>query len=141
MTTQSEKNTAALIHISAFAKYLIPLAGIIVPLIIWQAKKNDSDLINENGKSVINFHISLLMYSIIAIIIVAIFGFTTILKYIEIEQSGGDIFPIEIITGAIIGVFVLGIWTIIEFILTIIASVKASEGKIYKYPFTINFIK
>ncbi len=141
MTTQSEKNTAALIHLSSFAKYLVPFAGIVVPLIIWQAKKNESEFINENGKSVVNFHISLLVYTILIAIVAGVVCLTTILNYIQIEQNGGEVYPVEMITAAIVGVFVLGIWAIIEFILIIIATVKANDGVVYKYPFTIRFIK
>ncbi|MBC8883034.1 DUF4870 domain-containing protein [Flavobacterium piscinae] len=32
-------------------------------------------------------------------------------------------------------------WTIAEFVLVILGTVRANEGTVYKYPFTINFIK
>ena len=73
MTSQNEKTTAALLHVSAFAKYLIPFAGIVVPLIIWQTKKHQSQYVDENGKSVVNFHLSILAYSIVIAIVVGIF--------------------------------------------------------------------
>jgi len=141
MTTQNEKTTAALLHLSAFAKYLIPFAGIVVPLIIWQTKKHQSQYIDENGKSVINFHLSILVYSIICAIIIGIFFLNTIIGYIQLENAGQDVVPVDLITVAIIGVAVLGIWTIAEFILIILGSVRANEGTVYNYPFSISFIK
>jgi uncharacterized protein len=141
MTTQNEKTTAALLHLSAFAKYLIPFAGIVVPLIIWQTKKHQSEYIDENGKSVVNFHLSILAYSIVIAIVVGIFFIGSIVNYIEIENAGGDVIPIDLITVGIISLSVLGIWTIAEFILVILGTVRANEGSVYKYPFTINFIK
>jgi uncharacterized Tic20 family protein len=141
MTSQNEKTTAALLHLSAFAKYLIPFAGIVVPLIIWQTKKHQSQYIDENGKSVINFHLSILVYSIISAIIIGIFFLNTIIEYIQLQNAGQDIVPVDLITTVIIGVAVLGIWTIAEFILIILGSVKASEGTVYNYPFSISFIK
>jgi uncharacterized Tic20 family protein len=141
MTSQNEKTTAALLHLSAFAKYLIPFAGIVVPLIIWQTKKHQSQYIDENGKSVINFHLSILVYSIISAIIIGIFFLNTIIEYIQLQNAGQDIVPVDLITTVIIGVAVLGIWTIVEFILIILGSVKASEGTVYNYPFSISFIK
>ena len=141
MTTQNEKTTAALLHLSAFAKYLIPFAGIVVPLIIWQTKKHQSEYVDENGKAVVNFHISILAYSIVIAIVLGIFFIGSIANYIEIENAGGDVIPIDLITVGIIAASVLGIWTIAEFILVILGTVRANEGSVYKYPFTINFIK
>jgi uncharacterized Tic20 family protein len=141
MTAQNEKTTAALLHLSAFAKYLIPFAGIVVPLIIWQTKKHQSEYVDETGKSVVNFHLSILVYSIVIAIILGIFFLGSIVKYIEIENAGGDVVPIDLITVGIISLAVLGIWTIAEFILVILGTVRANEGTVYKYPFTINFIK
>lgn len=141
MTSQNEKTTAALLHLSAFAKYLIPFAGIVVPLIIWQTKKHQSEYVDENGKAVVNFHLSILAYSIIIAIVLGIFFIGSIANYIEIENAGGDVIPIDLITAGIISLSVLGIWTIAEFILVILGTVRANEGSVYKYPFTINFIK
>lgn len=141
MTTQNEKTNAALLHLSAFAKYLIPFAGIVVPLIIWQTKKHQSQYIDENGKSVINFHLSIFVYSIVIAIIIGIFFLNTIIGYIHLENAGQDVVPVDLITTAIIGAAVLGIWTIAEFILIILGSVRANEGTVYKYPFSISFIK
>ena len=41
----------------------------------------------------------------------------------------------------IIGIFLLWILGIIVLILVIVATIKASEGKLYRYPFTIRLIK
>jgi uncharacterized protein len=141
MKTQNEKTTAALLHLSAFAKYLIPFAGIIAPLIVWQTKKHESNYVDETGKSVINFHLSTLVYSIVLIIIIGVLFLGTIINYIEIEQAGGDVVPVNLITIGIVSLFILGTWTIIEFILIILGSVKANEGTVYHYPLTIPFIK
>lgn len=42
---------------------------------------------------------------------------------------------------SVIGLFFLWIPGIVALILVIIATVKASEGKIYRYPFTLRLIK
>lgn len=141
MTSQNEKNTAALLHLSAFAKYLIPFAGIVAPLIIWQTKKHESNYIDATGKSVINFHLSILVYSFIIAVVIAVLFLGTIINYIELERAGGDIVPVNLITIGIVSLVFLGIWTLIEFILIILGSVKANEGIIYRYPLTITFIK
>jgi len=141
MTSQNEKTTAALLHLSAFAKYLIPFAGIVAPLIIWQTKKHQSEYIDATGKSVINFHLSILVYSFVIAIIIGVLFLGNIINYIEIESAGGEVLPVNLITIGIVSLVFLGIWTVIEFILIIVGSVKANEGHIYKYPLTIPFIK
>lgn len=42
---------------------------------------------------------------------------------------------------SIIGIFLLWIVGIVSTVLVIIATIKASENKLYRYPFTIRFIK
>ena len=42
---------------------------------------------------------------------------------------------------SIIGIFLLWILGILVLILVIVATIKASEGKLYRYPLTIRFIK
>jgi len=41
----------------------------------------------------------------------------------------------------VIGILLLWLVGIYVFVLVIIATIRASEGKLYKYPFTIRFIK
>lgn len=41
----------------------------------------------------------------------------------------------------IVGIFVVWIVGLAALVLVIIATIKASEGKLYKYPFNIRFIK
>lgn len=141
MTTQSEKNTAVAIHLSSLAKYLVPFAGIIVPIIIWQSKKTDSQFVDENGKSVINFNLSLLAYSIIIAIIFGVFFINSIIEIVQFENQGIDVIPVNLITVAIITGLTLIVWSITEFILILIGTIKAGNGSVYKYPLTIPFIK
>lgn len=40
MGNESEAKTWAMVlHLSVFASYIIPLAGIVAPIVIWQVKK------------------------------------------------------------------------------------------------------
>ena len=76
-------------------------------------KRGDSPEIDAHGKESLNFQISMLIYDAIA---------------------------------AILCIFLIGIPILIALwvantVLVIIASVKASEGKFYQYPFTIRLIK
>jgi uncharacterized Tic20 family protein len=92
---------------------LISFGHILGPLVVWLLKKNDDPFIDEQGKESLNFQISMTIYVIIAAILCVI----------------------------LIGFVLLGILIIADVVLVVIASVKASNGESYRYPFTIRLIK
>ncbi len=55
METTNEKSTGALIHLSVFTQYFIPLGNFIFPTIIWGARKKDSDFVDHHGRQALNF--------------------------------------------------------------------------------------
>ena len=92
----------------------MPWAGhILGPLIVWLAKRGDSPEIDEHGKESLNFQISMLIYNLIAGVLCLV----------------------------LIGFVILGILHILNLVLVIVASIQASEGKLYRYPITIRLIK
>jgi len=103
-----------LCHATALAGFFVPWAGhILGPLIVWLAKRNDSPEIDEHGKESLNFQISMLIYNVIAGVLCLV----------------------------LIGFVILAILHILNLVLVIIASLKASEGKLYRYPLAIRLIK
>ena len=103
-----------LAHATALAGFLVPWAGHIVgPLIIWLAKHADSPEIDAHSKESLNFQISMLIYNAIAAILCLV----------------------------LIGFVILGVLHILNVIFVIIASIQASEGKLYRYPLAIRFLK
>src|SRR5437773_709627 len=96
-----------LCHATALAGFFVPWAGhILGPLIVWLAKRNDSPEIDEHGKESLNFQISMLIYNVIAGVLCLV----------------------------LIGFVILAILHVLNLVLVIIASIKASEGKFYRYP-------
>ncbi|CAN5303250.1 DUF4870 domain-containing protein [soil metagenome] len=148
LTTKPDKTVASLIHISTFSKYVFPFGNFILPLILWLAKKDDP-FVDTNGKQALNFQISFFLYFVVltciglagAIILgIDIFNET---HFLNIEH------PIQLLqaTNALplfIFLLIIGILMLLLFILDIVyvitATIKASEGEYYNYPFTINFI-
>ena len=123
MTTQNDKNYSSITHLSGFAGWFFPFGNIIAPLVMWIAKKNDRTYIDEHGKAAVNFQLSLILYGfLLAILIIPI----------TILTLGLGLIAILI---AIIPAIILKI------VLIISASIKASNGEYYDYPFTIQFIK
>jgi uncharacterized Tic20 family protein len=102
-----------LMHLSQFAGYIVPLGGIILPIIMWTTNKDKSPLIDQHGKIIINWMISLLIYTIISSILILL----------------------------IIGIFALIALFIMWFIFIIIGAIKANNKEIYNYPLSIQFLK
>jgi len=93
---------------------IVPVLGsIIAPLIIWQIKKDDFNFVDEQGKEAVNFQISVLIYAIVA----------------------------GLMCFACAGFALLPAVYVLDVILLIIAAIKANDGRHYKYPLTIRFIK
>ena len=108
------RNWCVLAHALALVGFFVPLAGHIVgPLVIWLAKRDDSAEIDAHGKESVNFQISMLIYNMIAGVLCLV----------------------------LIGFFMLGILHLLNLILVIVASIQASEGKLYRYPLCIRLIK
>jgi uncharacterized Tic20 family protein len=64
-STTNETNTAALLHLSSLTQYFIPFGNYIFPILIWSAKKKESAFIDASGKSVLNFQLSMFLYTLI----------------------------------------------------------------------------
>jgi uncharacterized protein len=151
MTSTNERTIASVTHLSSFAQYVFPLGNFIAPIIIWSAKKNDSEFVDYNGKQILNFQLSVFMYSLILVAIalpllvygfVDVIGTNMILSNLEIEFNSFKNQEITTFIGIAIVAFVLFMFLkIVEFILIIYAAVKASNGEHYKYPLTIPFFK
>ena len=88
------------------------LGHIFGPLIVWLVKRSDSAEIDAHGKESLNFQISMLIYDAIAVVLCIV----------------------------LIGIPILILLWILNTILVIVASVKASEGQLYRYPLTIRLI-
>ena len=69
MLTTHQKNLAAIIHLSTFSKFFIPLGNFILPLILWTMNKDKSEFVDEHGKQAINFQLVFYLYAIAAVII------------------------------------------------------------------------
>ncbi len=102
-----------LCHASALLGLFFHFLGhLLGPLIVWLMKRGDSSEIDAHGKESLNFQLSMLIYDVVA----------------------------GILCFVIIGIPLLVILWIVNTVLVIIASIRASEGQFYRYPFTIRFL-
>lgn len=128
IAASSTRGWEMLCHLSCLPGMLgmlggIPFGNVLGPLLVWLVKRHDSVGVDAHGRESVNFHLSWTLYAFVAGLI------TTGLMWILI----GFLMLPFLIVGLIIG------W-ITMFILTIIASIKASNGQLYRYPLTIRFL-
>ena len=151
METTNNKNLATFTHLSALSQYCIPFGNYIFPILIWSSNKDKSEFIDFNGKQILNFQLSIFLYSLIlamiAIPILITSIFSTISSDIDFNEKmlTRNHFSIENFTGiaivAIVAILLFVSLKVAEFILVIYASVKTSNGEKFEYPLTISFIK
>jgi uncharacterized protein len=103
---------------------MVPFGNIAAPLVVWLLKRDDSLGVDAHGKESLNFHISWTLYWVVALAVAGALCFVLI---------GFLLLPVVFVAG-LFGWFVM-------LILTLIASVKASNGELYRYPLTIRFLK
>ncbi|SEQ14899.1 hypothetical protein SAMN05421824_1290 [Hyunsoonleella jejuensis] len=148
MLDNHQKNIATFIHLSTFSRFVIPLGNFLGPLILWTINKDKSEFIDQHGKQILNFQISIFLYAIILGTLTIPFFIFKIFSGLDfIEFNGFHDFHISmgkpsplLYVGGGLGVLAV-IAFIIELALIVIASLKARDGELYKYPFTINFLK
>ena len=103
-----------IMHLSQLLFIVSGIGGIVVPIILWQLKKDEIQHMDAQGKEVVNFQISLFIYYIVA-------GLLCLL---------------------LIGFILLPIIGLLNIILPIIYGLKAKDGEaLIRYPLTIRFIK
>jgi uncharacterized Tic20 family protein len=105
-STKDDRTMALFCHLGGI------LGHIILPLVIWLMKKDESRFIDDQGKEALNFQITMTIALLISA--ASIFVFVGIV-----------LFP--------------AVW-ITNIVFSIIAAVAANKGEVYRYPITIRFI-
>lgn len=100
-------------HLSQLLDIVTGFGGFIVPLVLWLTQKDTIMNMDENGKSIINFQISMFLYILICIPLILL-----------------------------LGIGILGIITIavLCFVFPIINAIKVSNGEKPHYPLSIKFV-
>lgn len=117
-----DRTWAMLSHFAAFIGFIstvgIPLGNILGPLVIWIFKKDTSQFVSAHGKESMNFQISFSIYTFI----LTPLAFIPIIGWFFIAP-------------------ILFILYIMNLLLILLAGIKANDGRAYRYPMTIRFIK
>lgn len=111
-SSANARTFAMLCHLSAFAGLFVPLGNIWGPLVFWLIKKDELPEVDMHGKESLNFQISMSIYVFVSVILVLL----------------------------LIGIPMLIGLTIFWIVAVIIASVRANNGELYRYPMSIRFL-
>lgn len=105
---QEDTTLAVLVHLSLF------VFSLIGPLVVYLVTKDDPGrpMTRHHAAEALNFHLSLLIYSIVSALLILV----------------------------VIGLFLLLALAIGSVILAIVAAVAASRREAYRYPLTIRFV-
>ena len=110
---KEERTWGMFCHLVVFLGFIIPFASIIGPLVIWIIKRDEMPFVEDQGKESLNFQITMMLATIVSALLMLV----------------------------LIGFVLIFIVLIFQFIVVIIASIKANEGVYYRYPLNIRFIK
>ena len=100
-------------HLSQLVTLITGFGSLLLPLVLWLTQKEKVYQMDTHGKNIINFQLSLIVYCIICIPLILLFGL------------------------GLLGFAILGI---ISIVFPIINAIKASRGESPKYPLSLNFI-
>lgn len=111
---REDNQMLVLTHLSQLLDLVTGIGGFIVPLVLWLTQKDKVAGMDMHGKMILNFQISLFLYSIISIPLIFLLG---------------------------LGIFILIAIGIVAILLPILNAIKVSNGEMPNYPFTLNIIK
>lgn len=111
---REDRQLLMLTHLSQLIDLFTVIGGFLVPLVIWLMQRDKVLGMDTHGKMILNFQISMFIYSIIAAPLILLFG---------------------------LGFVLLAIIAILVLIFPIINAIRVNNGEIPSYPLSIQFLK
>ena len=110
---REDRNLLVVTHLSQYLDFVTGFGGLIVPLVLWLTTRDTVVDMNEHGKAVINFQLSLILYVIVGI-------------------------PTILLLGA--GILLLVFAGVLSLVMPAVNAIRASKGEAPSYFGTIRFI-
>ncbi|MGB2759613.1 DUF4870 domain-containing protein [Maribacter stanieri] len=110
---REDRNLLVITHLSQYLDFITGFGGLVVPFVIWLTTKDSVIGMEEHGKSVINFQLTLILYLIIGIPGILLFG---------------------------LGILLLIFAGVLSIVMPAVNAIKASNGESPSYFGTIRFI-
>ena len=112
MEEKDVRQWCMLMHLSQFAGYVVPFAGIVAPIVMWQTKKDEHPDVDAHGRMIVNAMLSYFIYWIAAIALCLV----------------------------LIGFLLIPVLAIASIALPVIGAIKANDGVLWRYPFVFSFV-
>ena len=110
---RTDNQLLVITHVSQLLTYVTGFGGLIVPLIIWLTQKDKVVGMDEHGKAIVNFQLTVILLSIVSIPAILLLG---------------------------LGILMLIFIGIVAFVLPIVNAVRASNNESPSLFMTIRFI-
>ncbi|KZS41570.1 tRNA modification GTPase [Aquimarina aggregata] len=111
---RQDKSVLVITHLSQLLDIVTGFGGFIVPLLLWLTQREKVLAMDEHGKSIMNFQISMFIYAIVCVPLILLFG---------------------------VGILGLMLIALLCFVFPILNAIKASNGEPPSYPLSIQIIK
>src|SRR6266566_4900958 len=102
----NETQYSMLMHLSQFAGFLLPFAGLVLPIVMWSLYKDRSPFIDANGRHITNWLISACIYGVVSFLLCFV----------------------------LIGIPLLLALLVVNVVFVILGAVKANSGNAWRYP-------
>lgn len=132
---------AGLFSILLCAFVPIPFLGALPPYIVWQLGRDRHPFIDAQGREAINFQISMTLYLLVSLILWIFLAFTTCMVAVSGTGATQNSFETVFSWISLSGLAVLIAFGLFMVATTLFAGIKASQGRSYRYPFTIRFLQ
>jgi len=111
---RQDRSLLVITHLSQLLDLVTGFGGFIVPLILWLTQREQVQAMDNHGKSIMNFQISMFIYAIVCVPLILLFG---------------------------LGILGLIAIAIICLVFPIVNAIKASNGEEPSYPLSMEIIK
>ncbi len=133
--------------LATFASFIfpIPFLSLIATYIVYSTQKDKGEFVRENGKESVNFQITLtIVFVAMMVILVITFG-GSIMSAILGGQFDSDAAAgagvVGLIGSSILMVVAFAIIGIGALVLMIIGTIRANDGRVYRYPVSLRLVK
>ena len=110
---RDERQWAMYIHLSMLSGLVLPLAGFVVPIVLWQLKRVELPGVDAHGKVAANWMLSLVIYTVLSVALAFLY----------------------------VGIPLLVALGVVTIVFPIMGGVKANNGELWPYPLSIRFFR
>jgi len=110
---REERKLAMCLHFSVFTGFLVPFFGLLAPILLWQIYKERYPSLDRHAYVVLNWILSATLYLIV----------------------GG------LLSFVLIGIPIVIAVSLACIVYPIVGGIKANNGELWSYPFSIRFLK